>query len=636
MHHRTKKRLARITGEKHAYDHPSVLELYTRDASPLAGYLPELVLVPGTENEIIDIVKVANEEGIPLYPRNLGSNLWGGAIPMAGGIILDLRRLNRIKHIDEELFSCTAETSVTMAQLNNALTARGFYNLVAPEGGACSCIGGSFLGHGDGIGSGLWGTQGDAVIGCKVVLPTGEVVVTGSGANPNAAEHAGGSGQFFRYAFGHDLTGLFAGSEGTLGVLLEVTTRIEKLPQKYGFIALEFSKTEAACDLLYEARLRRIPLNFAALRERASLEALRPGSKHPEAQLVCILEGDNPIVDYSTRILLELARQHGGWEGDHNASLHFWNKRFSLVPGSMYKLGSRVLLPLHYPLGRLAWFYGRIRQVCEEIIRKKFNFAYFIGGFQINTVFVCYPVILFLEQYPAQYEKVAACSREVKEALVELGGSPIQIGRLWWEAMGQLGEHFSLIEKIKKAVDPNNIMAPGIMGLSAGREDDYGVLAGQPGVEGTEDFGVSPLPYCPPSKLPLPRWFADHPLQKFGYGEKINAAFRCQRCGACLATENCQAMSANPHEEAFTPRGRMLILRKLLENRLTIEELAPSLREAIKRCTLCGRCDEHCFANVAHREGLSEERNINHREVFAALKCLLGLDEAAMLATTTS
>ncbi|HAP31807.1 MAG TPA: hypothetical protein DCQ14_01935 [Firmicutes bacterium] len=629
MHHHIKSRLIRIAGEKYVYDHPSLLELYTRDASPLEGYLPELVIVPGNEQEIVAIVKLANEEGIPLYPRNLGSNLWGGAIPIAGGIVLDLRRLNKIKHIDEELFSCTAETGVTMAQLNDALTARGFYNLVAPEGGACSCIGGSFLGHGDGIGSGLWGTQGDAVIGCRVVLPTGEVVVTGSGTNPKAAERAGGSGQFFRYAFGHDLTGLFAGSEGTLGILLEVTTRIEKLPEKYGFVSLAFSRTEDACDLLYQARIQRIPLNFAALRERASLEALRPGTAHPEAQLICILEGDRFIVDYGTKTLLELARQHNGWEGDHNASLHFWNKRFSLVPGSMYKLGSRVLLPLHYPLGRLAWFYPRIRRVCEEIIKQKFNFAYFIGGFQINTVFVCYPVILFLEQYPAQYKKVTECSREVKEALIDLGGSPIQIGRLWWEAMGQLGDHFALIGKIKKAVDPNNIMVPGMMGLSAGREKDFATPLCRPGAEWEDDFGVSPLPYCPPSQLPVPRWFENHPLRKLGYDEKLNAAFRCQRCGACLSTENCQAMSANPYEEAFTPRGRMIILRKLLEGRLKIEDLAPSLKEAIRRCTLCGRCNTYCFANVAHREGLSSEQNINHREVFAALKCLLGLKEAA-------
>ncbi len=627
MHDNIKIRLAHITGEKYIYDHPSLLELYTRDASPLAGYLPELVLAPGTQEEVIAIVKLANEESIPLYPRNLGSNLWGGAIPMAGGIVLDLRRLNKIKHIDEELFSCTVETSVTMAQLNSALTQRGFYNLVAPEGGACSCIGGSFLGHGDGIGSGLWGTQGDAVIGCKVVLPTGKVVVTGSAANPMAAENAGGSGQFFRYAFGHDLTGLFAGSEGTLGILLEVTTRIEKLPQKYGYISLEFSRTEDACDLLYQARLKRIPLNFAALRERSSLEALRPGISHPEAQLICILEGDSLIVNYYKETLIDLAKEHDGREGDHNAAIHFWEKRFSLVPGSMYKLGSRVLLPLHYPLGRLAWFYARIRQVCEEIIREKFNFAYFIGGFQINTAFVCYPVILFLEQYPAQYEKVAECSRQVKEALINLGGAPIQIGRLWWESMEQLGDHFSLIQTIKKAVDPNNIMAPGLMGLSAGREGDFGMPEAKPDAK-DNDFGISPLPFCPPSQLPIPRWFQDNPLKGMGYDEKLNAAFRCQRCGACLSTENCQAMSANSHEEAYTPRGRMIILRKLLENRLKVDDLAPPLKEAIRRCTLCGRCEEHCFANVAHREGLSSERNINHREVFAALKCLLGLDDA--------
>ncbi len=466
-----------IVGEEYAFHDTVTRWAYSRDASPLPPVPPALVLVPGSVEEVRQILMLANRHKIPIYPRSSGANLWGGAIPYLGGISLDMRRFNRILSIDEELFSCTCEPAVSFAVLQETLRnyKEGYYNLVSPEGAVASCIGGSFMAHGDGIGSALWGTQGDAVIGCKVVLPNGDVVVTGSAANPYARENAGGTGQFFRYAYAHDLTGLFCGSEGTLGVLVEVTTRIERLPARYGFATFEFDSVADACNTLYRARQERIQATFAALRERRSLEAVNPGS-YPEAQLVYILEGDPVVVERQMEILRGIVRQHGGRESASEIAEKYWEKRFGLVPGGMYKLGSRALLPLHYPLGRMAWFYERIRETCEEIIVGQYNLAYFIGGFQINTAFVCYPTIMYLEQYPLQYETVMECARKTQERLLRLGGAPIEIGRLWAGCMRELGAHYDLIKTLKRAVDPNNIMSPGLLDLPI---DDYEVAHAQ-------------------------------------------------------------------------------------------------------------------------------------------------------------
>ncbi len=468
---------ASIVGEGYAFHDTATRWAYARDASPLPGVPPALVLVPGTVQEVQEILILANRTKTPVYPRSSGANLWGAAIPYLGGISLDMRRFNRILSIDEELFSCTCEPAVTFAQLQETLRnyKEGYYNLVSPEGAVASCIGGSFMAHGDGIGSALWGTQGDAVIGCKVVLPNGDLVVTGSAANPHAQSMAGGSGQFFRYAYAHDLTGLFCGSEGTLGVLVEVTTRIERLPARYGFATFDFDNVADACNVLYRARQARIQASFAALRERRSLEAVNPGT-YPEAQLVYIIEGDPVVVDRQMGILREIVAQHNGRESRAEIAEKYWEKRFGLVPGGMYKLGSRALLPLHYPLGKTAWFYERIREICEEIIVGEYNLAYFIGGFQINTAFVCYPTIMYLEQYPLQYETVMQCARKTQQRLLELGGAPIEIGRLWSGCMRQLGPHFELIKTLKRAIDPNNIMSPGLLDLPI---DDYEVTRAQ-------------------------------------------------------------------------------------------------------------------------------------------------------------
>ncbi len=453
---------SRIVGQQNAWADPSTRLLYAKDASPYPGRTPDLVLRPGHVDELVQIIRLANDHGVPIYPRS-GVNLWGGAIPLHGGIVLDMKRMNRILSVDPELFSVTVETGATLWEIHQALTAQGYYNRVAPEGALASAIGGSFLCHGDGIGSALWGNQGDAVIGCKMVLPNGDVVVTGSAANPAAVTATGTSGQFFRYGYANDLTGLFCGSEGTLGVLAELTLSIEQLPEKYGFGTYNFNSVDDACAVLYEARRRRVPANFATLREGRSLAAISPGVEHPVAQLVYVLEGDAPVVDHYMDVLEQIVKQHGGTNAGPQAAERFWERRFGLTPGAMFKLGARVLLPLHYPLGQLAKFYHRIQAICAEIIDRRYGLPYFIGGFQIGAAFVIYPTIMYLEQYPEQYQRVMACTAEVKEALLDLGGAPISLGRLWAEAMPRLGPHYELLKQIKQTTDPKNIMNPGIL-----------------------------------------------------------------------------------------------------------------------------------------------------------------------------
>lgn len=456
-------RFAAIVGPGDAEDDPAARWMYARDASPFPPREPDLILRPATTEQVRAIVRLATAEGVPIYPRSSRVNLWGGAIPLQGGIVLDMARMNRVLSVDPELFSCTVEPGATVHKVVETLAKRGFYNLVSPEGALASAIGGSFLCHGDGIGSALWGTQGDAVIGCKVVLPDGDLVVTGSAANPASPRETGTSGQFFRYGFANDLTGLFAGSEGTLGVLVELTLRIEKLPERYGYAAYNFARVEDACDVLYEARLARVPANFAALRDQRSMRAVNPTVEHPPAQLVYILEGDSVVVEHYLNKLGEMVGRHGGEVGDSGIAETYWRKRFSLIPGGMYKLGARLLLPLHYPLGQLGKFYRRVQSLCESVVAGKYGLPYFIGGFQIGTAFVIYPTLMYLEQYPEQYARVMACGQEMKRALLELGGAPIELGRLWGDTLSGLGSHYELLKRIKRAVDPRNIMNPGIL-----------------------------------------------------------------------------------------------------------------------------------------------------------------------------
>ncbi|MEM2455189.1 MAG: FAD-binding oxidoreductase, partial [Candidatus Bathyarchaeia archaeon] len=209
--------LKSIVGEDNILDSIPAMLTYVRDATPLRGAVPIAVVRPGSTREVQEIVRWANETRTPIYPRSGGTSLWGSVPVREGSVIVDLSRMNRVVEINESALSCTVEPGITFSELEAILSRRGFRFLMSPENGISGTVGGNFVTHGTGWGAGpYFSNMGDCVIGCKVVLPTAEIITTGSMAHPKAHGH------FYRYALANDLTGLFCGSEGTLGIVVEV------------------------------------------------------------------------------------------------------------------------------------------------------------------------------------------------------------------------------------------------------------------------------------------------------------------------------------------------------------------------------------------------------------------------------
>lgn len=136
---------------------------------------------------------------------------------------------------------------------------------------------------------------------------------------------------------------------------------------------------------------------------------------------------------------------------------------------------------------------------------------------------------------------------------------------------------------------------------------------------------VSPLPYMQPSKLPLPRWFDPEKWPSLASSDLINGVYRCQRCGMCCKTKNCAVIRKNLSLGIYTPRSIIAVVRALVEERLPIAELPDWFMKATTECNCCGRCSDVCIANVAFREGMSPEPNIDHKKLFNAVKRLLSL-----------
>ncbi|MBS4025808.1 MAG: (Fe-S)-binding protein [Clostridia bacterium] len=127
------------------------------------------------------------------------------------------------------------------------------------------------------------------------------------------------------------------------------------------------------------------------------------------------------------------------------------------------------------------------------------------------------------------------------------------------------------------------------------------------------------VPYRQPASLSLPLWFKADKWPEFKDPELINGIFRCQRCGICLSTKGCSAMAADPEKELATPRARIALIRALLEERISYDQIPPAVIVAGENCSHCGHCSQQCIVNVSYREKVSQEMTIHHVRLFRAL-----------------
>ncbi|MHA2033979.1 MAG: FAD-binding oxidoreductase, partial [Candidatus Thorarchaeota archaeon] len=216
------KELEDIVGEEYVSTRPDVLLTYSHSASTgYDGRIPGAVVRPGSTEEVAEILKVANKYKIPVTPRSGGTSLQAEAIPEEGGLVVELLRLKEIT-LFEDLRSVRVGAGVTFGQLDKFLNQHGLWVPVYPESSLACTVAGNVVVNGAGPGSTKYGSIAEMVMGLTVVLPTGEIIQTGSEGNPNAP------GPFLRYSFGPDITGLFIGSLGMFGIITSVSLKVYK------------------------------------------------------------------------------------------------------------------------------------------------------------------------------------------------------------------------------------------------------------------------------------------------------------------------------------------------------------------------------------------------------------------------
>jgi glycolate oxidase len=222
-----------ICGEKYVLVDEESLNNYAHDETEDLHFLPDVVIKPGTAEEISNILKICNQHKIPVTPRGAGTGLSGGALPHLGGVLLSIERLNKIIHIDERNLQVTTEPGVITEVLQNAVKEKGLFYPPDPSSRGSCMIGGNIAENSGGPKAVKYGVVKDYVLNLEVVLPTGEIVWTGANVLKNAT--------------GYNLTQLIVGSEGTLGIVTKAVLKLIPLPKLDLLMLVPFRNPVDAC-----------------------------------------------------------------------------------------------------------------------------------------------------------------------------------------------------------------------------------------------------------------------------------------------------------------------------------------------------------------------------------------------------
>lgn len=282
--------LRTIVGNEYVFVDAETLDYFSHDETENLKFLPEVVVKPRTSEEISAILKLCNEALLPVTPRGAGTGLSGGALPHLGGVLLSTERLNQILEIDERNLQVTTEPGVITEVLQNAVKAKKLFYPPDPSSRGSCFIGGNIAENSGGPKAVKYGVVKDYVLNLEVVLPTGEIIWTGSNVLKNVT--------------GYNLTQLLVGSEGTLGIVTKIVLKLIPLPTHDLLMLVPFRNLEQAGEAVSAifragftpSALELIEIDALKIVSRLVDDAAVPITDDTAAHLIIEVDGTNPDV----------------------------------------------------------------------------------------------------------------------------------------------------------------------------------------------------------------------------------------------------------------------------------------------------------------------------------------------------
>jgi glycolate oxidase len=448
-----KEKLIEIVGADHFTDQMEELVPYSYDAS-MNVHRPDAAVWPESTEQIAEIVKFANEYKVPVVPRGAGTSLSGGVIPIKGGIILDLSRMNRILEISIENRYARVQAGVVCDDLNRQLAKDGFTFPPDPASSSVATIGGNVATNAGGIKGAKYGTTRDYVLGLQVVLPTGEVMHTGS--------------YTMKCVSGYDLAKLFVGAEGTLGVITEVTLKINPIPRHAMTAVATYVKLEDAGKAIFQTMTSGVLPSVMEILDKVTLRSIKENTDLdlPEAEAMILTETDGYTweeVEAQMEVVLRILHQNHPslikTAKDEKERLGLWKARKSAYATLARTSTSFVLDDVTVPISRIPELLVGIQDIAQR------------HGLQVATYGHAgdgnlHPQILYDEYNPATVEKMEKVEEAIFHLAISLKGTltgehGIGLSKANYMTLEHDSVEMALMRQIKRTLDPNNIMNPG-------------------------------------------------------------------------------------------------------------------------------------------------------------------------------
>jgi len=430
----------------------SVRDQHGRDESPFPVTPPEVVVFCESTDDVVAVVALAHEHAVPVIAFGIGSSLEGHLLAVQGGVSVDVSRMTQVVRLNPEDLTVTVQAGVTREQLNRELRDLGLFFPIDP--GANASLGGMAATRASGTNAVRYGTMRENVLGLTVVTATGEVIHTGTRAKKSSA--------------GYDLTRLFVGSEGTLGVMTEVTLKLYPLPEAVSAAICHFASVDAAVKTTIQIIQMGVPI---ARCELLDTNAVRYVNRHDRLALretpMLLMEfhGSESGVKEQAEVVQALASEHGGegfqWATTPEERTKLWTARHrAYFAGMTSNPGCRtVTTDTCVPISRLAECIGlAVRQADEAGLP-----YYIVGHVGDGNFHLAYMVDPAKE---GQRETAERLNLQLVTHAIALEGTCTGEHGIGLHKMGFLLDEagagaVEMMRQIKRALDPKNIMNPG-------------------------------------------------------------------------------------------------------------------------------------------------------------------------------
>ena len=453
-HQKALDELIRVVGQERVLSAIEDRICYSYDGTK-QKVLPDIVVRPVGTNDVSNTLKIANKYEVPICARGAGSGLTGGAVPLKGGIVFDLKNMDRIVEICPEDFVATVEPGVVTKHLQDEVARFDLFYPPDPSSAAFSTIGGNVAECAGGITGLKYGVTRDYILALEIVLPDGSVINTG--------------GKTLRSDSGYDLTRLFTGSEGTLGIFTKITVRLIPKPEKIRTLAAHFSDKDDAIDAADSIIDNNILPRTLEFLDQMTITAVRGHTgtdigEDVKALLLIDLDGTDESINHEMSIVENVCKESNAfWTKVSETAKErdvIWAARRSISPALYNIAPHKINEDICVPRSKIKEILRRVDQIKEEQPIYIANFGH-IGDGNIH-------VNIMYNDDPGQKELAEIVVNKVMREVVELGGSisgEHGIGNKKSQFMElEIPPHeYEIMKRFKSFFDPKGIMNPGKM-----------------------------------------------------------------------------------------------------------------------------------------------------------------------------